>query len=336
MLTEKLHFRSTDVRAEERFERWREYMASTHAPMDLHSPHRQDFRAELRVVELGALAVWPASYQALTFHRSPKLVRQSDPDTCHVSLVVSGGGEAAWGKHGTSYGRYDLHVTVSSTPVRIRAEPDVEGGLVRSLGVEVPRGAIPLPARHVDRVVGRRLSGREGPGALLALALTQLSRRRCGYQPSDAPRLELVLLDLLTALFARACDEEAAQPAENRSRILRLRIRAFIQQNLADPELCPALVASAHHISVRYLHRLFEDEPETVAQSIRRQRLAGARRDLVDPALSATPVCDIAARWGFRHHAVFTRAFREAFGTSPSEHRERASNTQLPSGTPLP
>ncbi|MBB1245374.1 helix-turn-helix domain-containing protein [Streptomyces durbertensis] len=330
MLREKLHFRSTDVPAEERFDQWREYMARTHAPMDLHSPHRQDFRAELRVVELGALAVWPASYQALTFDRSPRLVRQSDPETCHVSLVVSGEAEAMWGKCATSYSRYDLHTTVSSTPVRIRAQPAAGHGLVRSLGVEVPRGAIPLPARHVDRMVGRRLSGREGPGALLALALTQLSRRTSGYQPSDAPRLELVLLDLLTALFARACDEGAAQPPESRSRMLRLRIRAFIQQNLADPELCPALVASAHHISVRYLHRLFEDEPETVAQSIRRQRLAGARRDLADPALMATPVCDIAARWGFRHHAVFTRAFREAFGMSPSEHRAIALTTQPP------
>ncbi|WP_323373020.1 helix-turn-helix domain-containing protein [Streptomyces alkaliterrae] len=324
MLSEKLYFSSGAVPVGERFERWREHMRGSLSPMDVRSPHREDFRAELRVLELGALSVWPASYQALTFDRSPRLVREADPETCHVLLVLSGEAEASWGKSRVGYGRYDLLTTVSSAPARVRTEPAEVGGLVRSVGVEVPRSAIPLPAGQVDRVVGRCLSGRDGPGALLALTLTQLARRNSGYRAADVPRLELVLVDLLTALFAHACDAESAQPAEDRKRVLRLRIRAFIRQNLADPELGPALVASAHHISVRYLHRLFEDEPETVADSIRRQRLAGARRDLSDPALAAVSVQDIAARWGFRHHAAFTRAFRGAFGTSPSGHRRTA------------
>ncbi|MDK1472536.1 helix-turn-helix domain-containing protein [Streptomyces sp. 549] len=324
MLTEKLYFNSAEVPAAERFERWREHMAGSLSPMDVHSAHREDFRAELRVMELGALAVWPASYHALTFHRSASLVRQTDPETCHVFLLVSGGAEAAWGKSWSRYGTDDLLTTVSSAPARVRTGPAAAGALVQSVGVEVPRAAIPLASRQVDRAVGQRLSAREGAGALLALCLTQLSRRNSGYQAADAPRLELILLDLLTAFLAQAGDAENTQPAETRSRILRLRIRAFIQENLSDPELCPALVASAHHISVRYLHRLFEEERETVTQSIRRQRLACAHRDLSDPALAAVPVHDIAARWGFRHHAVFTRSFRDAFAVSPSEHRNTA------------
>ncbi|MDK1473853.1 helix-turn-helix domain-containing protein [Streptomyces sp. 549] len=334
MLTEKLYFNTAEVPAAERFERWREYMAGSLSPMEVHSPHHQDFRAELRVLELGALSVWPASYHALTFDRSASLVRQTDPETCHVFLIVSGGAEAAWGKSGTRYGSDDLLTTVSSAPARVRTGPAAEGALVQSVGVEVPRTAIPLAPRQVDRAVGQRLSGREGVGALLALCLTQLCRNS-GYQAADAPRLELILLDLLTAFLARASDTENTQPPETRSRVLRLRIRAFIQENLADPELCPALVAGAHHISVRYLHRLFEGEQEPVAQSIRRQRLAGAHRDLSDPALAAVPVHEIAARWGFRHQAVFTRSFRNTFAVSPSEHRNIApADSPTPRSTP--
>ncbi len=43
-------------------------------------------------------------------------------------------------------------------------------------------------------------------------------------------------------------------------------VRAHIDDRLADPELSPASIAAAHHISVRYLHRLFAQEGTTVAR----------------------------------------------------------------------
>ncbi|WP_143673424.1 helix-turn-helix domain-containing protein, partial [Streptomyces griseiscabiei] len=51
---------------------------------------------------------------------------------------------------------------------------------------------------------------------------------------------------------------------------------------------------------------------------------AGARRDLADPGLSTTPIHTIAARWGLVRASDFTRAFRGAYGVSPTEYRERA------------
>ncbi|WP_329520809.1 MULTISPECIES: helix-turn-helix domain-containing protein [Thermomonosporaceae] len=44
--------------------------------------------------------------------------------------------------------------------------------------------------------------------------------------------------------------------------------------------------------------------------------------------MRTVPVHDIAARWGFTHHSVFTRAFRAAFDVPPSEYRHRALSTQ--------
>jgi AraC-like DNA-binding protein len=42
------------------------------------------------------------------------------------------------------------------------------------------------------------------------------------------------------------------------------------------------------------------------------------------PALADTPIHVVAARWGFPRAAEFTRAFRSAYGISPSEHRRGA------------
>ena len=58
------------------------------------------------------------------------------------------------------------------------------------------------------------------------------------------------------------------------------RIAGYIEARLADPALSPPGIAAAHHISVRRLHKLFEDQPLTVAALIRRRRLERCRAEL--------------------------------------------------------
>jgi AraC-like DNA-binding protein len=136
--------------------------------------------------------------------------------------------------------------------------------------------------------------------------------------------LGTVVVDLLSALLAHALDADALLSPETHRQTLVLRIRAFVQQHLHDPHLSPPAIAAAHNISTSYLHRLFQQEDETVAALIRNQRLDHARRDLADPALRTTPIHTIAARWGFPRAADFTRAFRAAYGMPPSDYRNQA------------
>jgi AraC-like DNA-binding protein len=110
-----------------------------------------------------------------------------------------------------------------------------------------------------------------------------------------------------------------------------LRIRAFIEQRLADPELTPATIAAEHHISLRYLHKLFHGQGITVAGWIRDRRLERCRRDLADPTLTARPISAVAARWGFTNPAHFSQAFRAAYGLSPRQFREHHTGTSHPS-----
>jgi AraC-like DNA-binding protein len=129
------------------------------------------------------------------------------------------------------------------------------------------------------------------------------------------------VLDLLAVALAARLDRAEELPPESRQRALVLRIRAFIEENLGDPDLTPRTVAAAHYVSVRYLHKLFETEQTTVAEWIRHRRLERCRRDLLDPALRALPVNAIAARWGLLNAAHFSRAFRAAYGAAPIEYR---------------
>ena len=100
-----------------------------------------------------------------------------------------------------------------------------------------------------------------------------------------------------------------------------LRIQAFIEYHLGDPGLSPGMIAAAHHISLRTLHKLYQAQGETIAASIRHRRLAHCRQDLLDPDLRNRPVSAVGARWGFPDATAFSRAFRAAYGLPPGEYR---------------
>ncbi|MCZ4514841.1 AraC family transcriptional regulator [Streptomyces sp. ActVer] len=324
-------FRSEDVPAEHRFDYWRELVHRAIAPSDITSDHAADFWAEQRLLELGPAMVWPVSVVPTRFRRTEKMVRQCDPEMYHLSLVLGGGLGVDHIGRADLYGPRDLWVTDTSEPYEVRPPHDGDRRLVTGVAVDFPKALLPLPPDRVRELLGRRLSGREGTGSLLTEFLIGLDRQADFLQPSDAPRLGTVLIDLLSAWFAQVLNAEDALPPETRHRAMTAHIRAFIRQNLHDPELTPPVIAAAHHISVSYLHRLFQEqapgedgEVETVAAWIRRLRLEGARRDLADPALRAVPIHTVAARWGLPRASDFARAFRTAYGLTPKEYRLQA------------
>ncbi|WP_034516506.1 helix-turn-helix domain-containing protein [Actinomadura rifamycini] len=311
-------FDSADLPPADRFGWWRECLSNTHAPLEMTSAHADGFRVRQRVLRLGAATVWPAAFQPMVCRRTPRLIRRSDPETFHLSLVLRGTAGASWGKNEVTYGPSDLHVQDSSRSCTTWADG---AGTIRTVGLEVPRSMLAVPPHLADRMIGAPLPGGSGIGGLLSGFLARLASDAGAYRPSDASRLGTILLDLVSALFAHTAEAERELVPESRGRTLVLRVRAFIDRHLQDPDLSPRSVAAAHHISVSYLHRVFQADGTTVAGWIRHRRLDRARRDLADPALHGVPVGQIAARWGFSHPAVFTRAFRAAYDVTPSEYR---------------
>ncbi|MFJ1967448.1 AraC family transcriptional regulator [Streptomyces sp. NPDC087903] len=319
-------FRTADVPADDRFDYWSELIGRTRAS-DVISAHAAAFWAEYRLMELGPVTVWSASFLPTRYRRSPRMVRRADPEMYHLSLLLDGGLALDHAGRTDTFGPCDLHLADSSQPYDLRSTDDRERRALRGVAVDFPKELLPLPPHRVRELLGRRLSGREGTGALLADFLVGLDRQADTLRPADAPRLGTVVLDLLSAWSAQVLDAEAALPQETSRMATMEGVRAFIRQNLHDPELSPPVIAAAHHISVSYLHRIFQQQSggETVAATIRRQRLEGAGRDLADSSLRTTPIYAVAARWGFVHAAAFTRAFRTAYGLSPREYRLQAS-----------
>ncbi|MEV1144236.1 helix-turn-helix domain-containing protein [Micromonospora sp. NPDC049799] len=322
---------TTVVPAGDRFGMWLDLVARTTAPLHIRTEHADDFSARAEQVALGPITLVNYRYPSLDGIRTEKLIRRSDPEMYLLALVGTGDSEATQEGRRSVLHPGELTFYDGSLPHRVRHEGGANGREdVRSVVAVIPHAMLPLPPQRLAPLLGGRMSGTEGIGALLAQFMLQVTTHPEQYHAADADRLGTVGLDLVSTLLGRHLVAEDAVPSDVRRRALATQVQAYIQRNLRDAGLTPQVVADAHHISLRSLHRLFEAEESTVASYIRDLRLARCRHDLADPGLRTLSIQAIAARWGFPDKAHFSRVFRAAHGVTPQSWRaERAGLAQI-------
>jgi hypothetical protein len=160
-----------------------------------------------------------------------------------------------------------------------------ESGVSRLLNVSIPRALLPVSPSATDKLVGARLCGRTGVGALLWDYVLRAAEDLDDYSPADATRISTILLDLLGGLVSHELELNDELSGESQQRVLYQQIQRFIQRQLADPELTPATIAETHHIFVRTLHRLFGSHGHTVTEWIAPGVWTGA--DVISPIPSS-------------------------------------------------
>ncbi|MFG1658743.1 helix-turn-helix domain-containing protein [Micromonospora chersina] len=311
----------------ERFDFWQDVVARESAAARISTPHAGDFAASARAVDLGVVRLGVWRYPSLELSRTPRLIHSSDPELYQLVLPLKGHGVVSQQRWSGRLDPSGFAFIDTVRPHGSRQVPDRAADPLETLTVLVPHRALPLPPRRVAALLAAKIPAGTGMGALLATFLRRLVAHPEQYDASDAPRLDRIALDLIAGTLARHLEAERELPVEVRVTGLQARVEAWIRQNLADPGLTPTVVAEAHHLSVRALHRLFDGTGTTVAALIRTARLDGCFRDLADPGLRHLAVHQVAARWGFRDRAHFSRAFRAAYGFSPREHRARSIRT---------
>ncbi|MFC8348370.1 helix-turn-helix domain-containing protein [Streptomyces sp. NPDC057280] len=190
----------------------------------------------------------------------------------------------------------------------------------------VPRTLLRLSEAELRRITAKVVGDTpDSPAALLLPLLDGLVRELDAVAPPAREDLARAVVDLLAALAAaRSSGTEAAGagPAAGTGQAAMLdRIKATIDARLAEPELSPGVLAAEHGISLRYLHKLFQEGGTTVGGWIRRRRLEACRAELGRPSAADRTIAAVAARWGFASPTHFSHAFRKAYGLSPAQYR---------------
>lgn len=288
-------------------ERVRQGICETIAPFDLLIDQDQEVNAEVHSVDLGMIRIVFAEGERIDGEviRTSRLIRRSDPDLCKIDLQLSGR---------TVVGQDDRQAELPAGAfsfVDLSRPCQLVGDLNGVVAVMFPRSLLPLRYRDTRQLAGEAFTAAD---SALVVALVGQVKNYTG--PSGA-RVGSAVFDLITAALSVRLDRPVSMSPDTQL----WRVKTYIEDRLADRDLSPGQIAAAHHMSLRYLYRIFETEHVSVSSWIRERRLDRCRRDLSDLTLLRRPVSAIGAHWGFVDSTHFGRAFKIRYGMTPSEYR---------------
>jgi AraC-like DNA-binding protein len=266
---------------------------------------------------------------------------------CVQHMVVTGGVRAQRTRELLSDGNDDivlhLHETGRRSVSQLGREGTVEpGGAVvtsnsdvsttilaeptRFASIAVPRKVIRALAPGVEDALIRPLPPDAGVLRLLLSYLNVLEDEEMLKSPDLQRAAAAHIHDLCALVIGATCD--AAQIANGRGlRAARLRaIKAEIEHDLEDGDVSATALAKRHHVTPRYIHKLFESEGATLSRFVLGRRLARVHRTLTDPRHRTLTIGTIAYGVGFGDLSTFNREFRHQYGATPSEVRAAAEH----------
>lgn len=309
-MTATLVSHATDaVPAAERAGYWNRVISEAYFPLRLDFRDADAFRGRLSMRRVGAVTLSRLETDALAYERgSGQIARQGEEDFLITIPRLAPVEFAQLGRE-VSCAPGAFLVERGNEPYRFAyGAPNVLGVL------KVSRAQLAERIRQPDRFCAQQFDATGGVGALFATMARAALDEEVSAGASDLLGRQLV------ELLALALSERAETEGMSAVRAAHLRrADAAIRRDLLNPSLGPDRLARSCGISKRYLHELFPEDGRSVAREIREQRLRAAREAVA--ASGELSLAEIAYRFCFSDQAQFSRAFREAFGTSPSAFR---------------
>jgi AraC-like DNA-binding protein len=193
-------------------------------------------------------------------------------------------------------------------------------GLAVTLDREIVREFAPAPEDLLMRPTA--------PGSNAVALLVAYCRHLLQRPGAMTPSLSLLASRQIRELVAHALTPESelarASPYDGVGQARLRAVRDDIAVHLRDSSLSVGAVAVRHGVTPRYVQMLFEREGTTFSEYVLGERLASAHRMLNDRSRAGLTITAIAFAAGFGDLSYFNRAFRRAYGMTPSDVREAA------------
>jgi AraC-like DNA-binding protein len=299
--------------AGERFALWREAISPTHeaALPDGSDPGR--FSAYARGFNLGSFLAIETRVSEQVLTRTSRTIRADQVDSYVIRLQRRG----RW--RGEADERL-IEVDAGDVMVLDMARPSLAlGAGIDNINLILPRDVLDALLPPFD-MHGLVLQG--APAALLRSHLLALADNLPHLPAGHASDVARATCNLVAACLAPA-RETTARALTPLALARFIEVRRHIDRNLSSPVLNPDAICKALGVSRSTLYETCEPFGG-VAALIQRRRLDRIRAILTDRRERRT-ISEIAYQHGFISKAHFSRAFRAAFGMSPSEAREAAT-----------
>jgi AraC-like DNA-binding protein len=292
---------------------WNALYASRMSNVEFAPADKQGFGAELSIGNLGPVKLAKLSMDSYSVERSKEHI--SDNRRIY-SLLLQAKGSSVFhhSGHEAKLDQGDFVLVDTGLPHFFETKDYSVTIMVRVLP-SLLREYLPTP----EQFSGQRLGHAVGLAGTLGAMVESLSESVAnGIRRDHEERVARYLLEMISMSYTAGFDisEESAILWQRRNDVI-----SFIEQNLREPDLCCASIASSLNLSPRYLRAIFSVSGEKISAFILRRRLEECARQMRNPAWNGHTLTEIAFSWGFNSAAHFTRCFRDQFGMAPREYR---------------
>lgn len=184
--------------------------------------------------------------------------------------------------------------------------------------IKVPLALLTAQMGTIERQFARSLTIDEGAGRLLVFQIRQILTL---IHSNKLAELEVKIVEQqllsLIVLTLSAPKEMMMSTSSSIQSVHLKRIEHYVYLHLENPDLTPAMVAAACHISVRYLHKLFSELPYTFSDWVKELRLKQANHIL--KTKSYVTIYEVSHRVGYGDQGYFSRIYKQHFGYSPRD-----------------
>ena len=307
-----LSWSSSGLARSDAISQWRDWAASTIAPIDVTVFDTEQFAArwtshgvgQLRLLQLHAPA------QRVVHTGTDGSAGRANPT---IQLVYARRGALRTRMAGKRFTVEPGQFVLLDNTRFYQMEMDTAH---EAIDLMMPQGWLEKYLPDPDALLARPISANSGWGAPLgSLIETMLT----GLEDSPLPRS--LIAEQVGALLTLATGfHEPAPRSRHRGQLARQILRR-IEGDYADAELTPERIANDLGISRRYLQALLTSAGTSFVQELNATRLDRASDLLGDPRARSLSLGEIAWRCGFLDPGYFTRLFRKRFGMTPSQWR---------------
>lgn len=309
---------STDAFPEAmRLSAWREIYGRNVAQFDIEPLDDRPFHAEVTFHQLDGIGFAVGSRSDANYLMTPALAARAR-DNVIFGVVIQGTGLIS---------QFDREATIDVGSAVLLSGNDPSAFALRNRG----RGlTLSLPRQSFMPMIAN-------PNAAFATAIpadTTALRHLIEYLGIVQAEHGPVLIDLKRviarhitdlAVLAVGATREITEIASNRGlRAARvLAIRREIDRRFVDPDFSLPVLARQLGITPRYVQSLLAENDMSFVDEVVQRRLKRAHEMLCSPLYGAMTIIDVAFHCGFASVSNFHRAFRRAFGATPSNVRAR-------------
>ena len=298
-------FSTANVPQDEAYDYWQDIACANIQRVKGRPFDREDFYGELKTGTLGdvTIADW----------RSASGVSRCDGTDDLILVLPSTRSYIEFADRGFEINRSSVYLLDCRKPFVVYSlePPD-------RVQLRLPREAL---ERRVSLTngVNRPIPLRNDAAILTALARELVRIGPSTLSPQAAAIVHGHMIDLTAVILGNLAGIMPRLGATGRFSALRLRM--FIESQLTNPDADAQSIAFGAGISERHANRLLALEGTSIRSRLIERRLDRCREMLENPQQMHCSITDIAFFYGFRNLSHFTRAFKDRFGLSPSEHR---------------